>query len=61
MLVRKINIVNWESPAARLAAREFGLDGLPYVRVYGTRGSLLVATRGLDIGRIEDAVTREAQ
>ena len=61
MLLRKVNIVDWNSRAAVQAAKEFGLKGIPYVRVYGPEGQLLGAVSGADIEAIEEAVRKEAR
>lgn len=61
MLLRKVDIVDWESAAAAQAHKEFGLDAIPYVRIYGTTGSLLGEVSGADIERIEAAVRREVR
>lgn len=58
VLLRKVNIVDWESPAAAQAHKEFGLEGLPHVRVYGATGSLLADFMGADIDGIEAAVRK---
>lgn len=50
--VRKIDIVTWQSDAARQATREFKLKGIPYVRVYGPRGRFLGAVPGNDVDKI---------
>jgi copper chaperone CopZ len=46
LALRKIELPTWESESARQATREFGLAGLPYVRVYGPDGKLLGAVAG---------------
>lgn len=50
--VRKIDIVDWKSEAARQATREFRMPGLPYVRVYDPAGELMGEVSGNDIARI---------
>lgn len=61
MLLRRVDIVNWQSPAAQQANREFGMDAIPYVRVYGTKGDLVGTFVGGDYLAIEQAVRREAK
>jgi len=51
--LRKVDIVDWESDAAKQATREFRLSGLPYVRVYGPDGSLLGSVVGNHVERVE--------
>jgi len=58
--VRKIDIVTWQSEAARQATREFKLKGIPYVRVYGPRGQFLGAVPGNDIEKIRALLPRAA-
>jgi hypothetical protein len=40
-VLRKVNIVSWESAAAQQSIEEFGLEQIPHVRVYGPDGALL--------------------
>jgi hypothetical protein len=56
VILRKVNIVNWESEAAQQAAQEFNLQGIPYVRVYDGRGKFVDEVSGGDIGKIKNAV-----
>ena len=44
--VRRINVGKWDNAAARQATREFGLEALPYVRVYDGRESSWARPRG---------------
>ncbi len=46
--IRKIDIIDWKSPAARQATADYQLPGLPYVRVYGPQGEFLGAVTGND-------------
>ncbi len=59
MAVRKIDVVSWESEAARQATREFKLPGLPYVRVYGPDGRVLGVVSGNDISKIRALLPEE--
>ena len=56
LALRKVDISNWESEVAKQAAREFGLPGLPYVRIYGPKGKLLGAVHGNQIEKVEKIV-----
>jgi thiol-disulfide isomerase/thioredoxin len=56
LALRKVDISNWESPAARQATAEFGMPGLPYVRIYDERGQLLGAVHGNHIDQVEHIV-----
>lgn len=47
--IRKIDIVNWESAAAKQATKTYKLPGLPYVRVYGPKGEFKGVVEGDDI------------
>lgn len=58
--MRKVDIVGWDSAAAKQAHQEFGLEAIPYVRVYGSTGSLLGEVSGADIAAIEAAVRKES-
>ncbi|MBL4850043.1 MAG: thioredoxin family protein [Planctomycetes bacterium] len=49
--LRKLDIVSWETPAAKQVTAEFGAEGIPYVRVYGPKGEFLGAVSG---NRIEE-------
>jgi len=49
LAIRKIDIVNWESPAAKQATKTYKLPGLPYVRVYGPEGKFRGTVEGDDI------------
>jgi thiol-disulfide isomerase/thioredoxin len=52
LALRKIDIMNWESEAARQALREFKLQGIPYVRVFGPRGKFLGAVSENDVAQV---------
>lgn len=49
--LRKVDLVDYESEAARQATRDFGLPGLPFTRVFDERGKLLGQVHG---NRIDD-------
>jgi len=50
--LRKVDLVSWETNAAKQVTREFGIRGIPYVRVYGPDGRFLGAVNGNDIGKV---------
>lgn len=58
LALRKVDISNWNTPAARQATAEFGMPGLPYVRIYDERGQLLGAVHGNHIDHVEQIVKR---
>ena len=58
VLLRKVNIVDWNSPAATQAHQEFGLQGIPHVRVYDRKGDLLADIPGVNPRGIEDAIRK---
>jgi thiol-disulfide isomerase/thioredoxin len=41
LAVRRVNMGNWDNPAARQATSEFRIEALPYVRVYDARGKFV--------------------
>lgn len=55
---QRIDIVSWKSDAFQQAKREFGIHGIPYVRVYGMTGEFLGAVSGGDIAAIQDLVRK---
>lgn len=61
VLLRKVNLLSWESSAAEQAVREFDVDGIPYLRVYGTRGNLLGEVRGADMDAVAELVAKEGR
>ena len=61
MALRKVDIVSWESEAARQARREIGLDAIPRVLVHGASGNLLADVKGANFGAIEAAVAKEGK
>jgi hypothetical protein len=56
VLLRKVNIVDWDSDAATQAAKEFKLEGIPYLRVYDGRGNFVAEVSGGDIDQVKNAV-----
>jgi len=54
--LRTIELVSWESAAAKQATGQFKLPGLPYVRVYGPNGRFAGAVIGNDIEKINKLI-----
>ena len=61
LALRTIDIVDWESEVAKQATREFGVPGLPYVRLYGPAGDFLGEVHGNQIEKVEEIIMRKAQ
>ena len=59
--LRKVDIVDWESDAARQASNDFGLSGLPYVRVYGPDGEVLGSVVGNHVEQVEELLKGHAK
>ena len=58
LALRKVDIGNWETAAAKQATKEFALPGLPYVRIYGPRGKFLGTVHGNHIEKVEEIIGR---
>jgi hypothetical protein len=58
VILRKVNIVDWDSEAAKQAVTEFKLDGIPYLRIYDGNGKFLAEVSGADIDQIKAAVQK---
>lgn len=58
VVVRKIDIVSWESEAAEQATREFGVDAIPYTRVYDKTGKFLGAVQGSDFEAVRSLAVK---
>lgn len=58
VILRKVDIVKWESEAAQQADREFSLAGIPHVRVFDRGGGLVADVHGNDPAGVETAVKR---
>jgi hypothetical protein len=52
--VRKVNVVDWESPVAKAFLQK--VPQLPYVIVFGKDGQRVDAIAGLDLARLDRAV-----
>jgi thioredoxin 1 len=59
--LRKIDISDWESPAAKQATRDFKLPGLPYVRVFGPGGKHIGDVHGNHIEKVETLIRKSRQ
>lgn len=57
--VRKLDVVDWETPLARHYLAD--IPALPYVVVYDARGRYVGAVAGLDLARLDRLITRGAQ
>ena len=58
LALRKVDISDWDTPAAKQATEEFKMPGLPYVRIYDDRGQLLGAVHGNHIDQVGRIVER---
>jgi hypothetical protein len=56
VVIRRVDIVGPDSPAAKQAQTEFGMESIPYTRVYGPSGAFVAEIRGADVEAIEAAV-----
>lgn len=54
--LRKVDLADWESAAARQASSEFQLPGLPFTRVFDDRGNLLGQVQGNFIEQVESII-----
>ncbi len=58
--LRKVDLGDWESAAARQASSEFQLPGLPFTRVFDDRGNLLGQAQGNFIEQVESIIRSNA-
>ena len=58
LALRKVDIVDWKSEAAKQATREFALQGLPYVSIYAQDGSPLGQVQGNQIDKVEEIIKK---
>ena len=56
VLLRKINLVAWDSAAARQADRDFGLSQIPWIRVYDKKGQFIATVSDENPATIECAI-----
>ena len=61
LALRKVDIHDWKSDAAKQATHEFRLTGLPYVRVYDTKGEFVGAVVGNHADQVEALVRKAAK
>lgn len=54
--IRKIDIVDWNSEAAKKATKDFQMAGLPYVRIYDPEGRFLGAVTGNHIDKVKQLI-----
>lgn len=54
--LRKIDVVDWDSPVARHYLRRAG--ALPYVLVFGKTGKRIAVVEGLDLKRLRRAIEK---
>lgn len=54
LALRKLNVVNWETPLAKRHLSE--VPKLPYIVVYGTDGELVRAVSGFDLAALDEAI-----
>lgn len=59
--LRKVDLMDYDSDAARQATREFSMPGLPFTRVFNDRGKLLGQVHGNNIEDIEAIVRPHAR
>ena len=57
--LRKINIVDWESPAAKKYLKN--IPGLPHLRIYSKKGSKIGEVTGLNLKELNKLIRREIQ
>lgn len=55
--IRKIDIGNWKTAVAQQAAKDFALDAVPYIRIYGPNKKFLGHVKGNDSKRIQTLIT----
>ncbi len=58
LALRKVDIGDWETEVAKQATKEFGLPGLPYVRIYGPSGKLVGTVHGNRIEEVEEIIRK---
>jgi thiol-disulfide isomerase/thioredoxin len=54
--LRKVNIVDWDTPAAKRHLK--GASGIPYVVVFDGKGKKLAAIQGLKLAQLDKAIAR---
>lgn len=61
LALRKVDIIDWETEAAKQATKEFKLPGLPYVRIYSPTGKLSGTVHGNRIEQVEEIIRRSSK
>ena len=56
--LRRVDIGNWESEAAKQVTKKYSLPGLPYVRIHGPKGKFLGVVQGNWIEKVEEIIER---
>lgn len=54
IVLRKVDIVNWQSPVAK----QFNLDGIPHVQVYNGKGQLVGEVSGVDPEAVQQFIAK---
>ena len=50
--LRKVDIVTWKTAAAKQVTGDYGIEGIPYVRVYDPSGDFVGAVEGNDVDKV---------
>lgn len=58
VVLRKVDIVDWESEAARQMVETYQVQGIPFVLVYDRKGTLLGDVRGADFETVKALVQK---
>lgn len=56
VILRKVDIVDWDSDAAKQAHQELKMESIPYLRVYDGSGRPVAEVSGADIEQVKAAV-----
>lgn len=59
--MRRVNVGQWDTPAAVQATREFRAEALPYVRVYDAKGKFVGAVTGGAWDQVLNLLTKAAR
>ena len=54
IVLRKIDIINWQSPVAK----QFNLDAIPHVQIYNRKGKLVGAVTGVDPDAVQNYIAK---
>lgn len=58
VVIRKIDIVDWESAAARQMMDTYGVEGIPFTLVVGRQGERLGEVHGAAASEVRALVTQ---